>query len=81
MLDELAGLLEWESRKAFSVEDREEGGMLHKCVIEVLDTVSPTDMAPVQLEDWQRPHRPLALQHLGDALVRSSSRRPVLTSR
>lgn len=30
VLDELAGLLEWETRRAFSVEDREEGGMVHK---------------------------------------------------
>ncbi|GAA5854998.1 hypothetical protein JCM5353_002017 [Sporobolomyces roseus] len=28
VLDELAGLLEWEGRKAWSVEDKEEGGML-----------------------------------------------------
>lgn len=30
VLDELAGLLEWEGRKAWSVEDKEEGGMVHK---------------------------------------------------
>ena len=32
VLDELAGLLEWEGRKAWSVEDKEEGGMVHKFV-------------------------------------------------
>lgn len=28
--DELAGLLDWSSRLAYSVEDKEEGGMVHK---------------------------------------------------
>lgn len=31
-LDELAALLEWETRQAYSVEDKEEGGLVHKCV-------------------------------------------------
>ena len=30
VLDELAGLLEWETRRAFTVEDKEEGGLVHK---------------------------------------------------
>jgi len=30
VLDELSGLLEWETRKAWSVEDKEEGGIAHK---------------------------------------------------
>ena len=32
VLDELAALLEWETRAAWSVEDKEEGGLVHKCV-------------------------------------------------
>lgn len=31
-LDELAALLDWQTRRAWSVEDKEEGGLVHKCV-------------------------------------------------
>lgn len=30
VLDELDSLLEWSTRSAFSVEDKEQGGMVHK---------------------------------------------------
>jgi len=30
VLDELAALLEWPTRGAYSVEDKEEGGLVHK---------------------------------------------------
>lgn len=29
--DELEGLLEWSSRSAYTIEDKEEGGLVHKC--------------------------------------------------
>ncbi|KAI5477326.1 hypothetical protein MNV49_006468 [Pseudohyphozyma bogoriensis] len=40
VLDELAGLLEWESRGAYSVEDKEEGGVVHNWKIST-DTIDP----------------------------------------
>lgn len=30
-LEELAAFLDWQTRRAWSVEDKEEGGLVHKC--------------------------------------------------
>ncbi|GAA5922682.1 hypothetical protein JCM1841_001103 [Sporobolomyces salmonicolor] len=42
VLDELAGLLEWETRRAWSVEDKEESGIVHNWKI-ASDRVAPQD--------------------------------------
>ncbi|GAA5950093.1 hypothetical protein JCM21900_004595 [Sporobolomyces salmonicolor] len=42
VLDELAGLLEWETRRAWSVEDKEESGIVHNWKI-ASDRIAPQD--------------------------------------
>lgn len=48
VFDLLSGLLEWETRKAWSVEDREQGGMVHNWKISS-DRILPQDYSTQQM--------------------------------
>ncbi|GAA5999262.1 uncharacterized protein JCM10292_001711 [Rhodotorula paludigena] len=47
-LDELAALLEWETRQAYSVEDKEEGGLVHNWKIGA-DWLDPQDYSTASM--------------------------------
>ncbi|GAA5969044.1 hypothetical protein JCM3765_005277 [Sporobolomyces pararoseus] len=48
VINQLAGLLEWETRKAYSVEDKEEGGITHNWKI-ASDRIAPQDYSTQQM--------------------------------